>query len=123
MVAMSESVRCIGPGKFRDWVEEQHALLLNSRRCPQDVAFRRLPGHWVESDEVLEAFAELSGNDAEAIVAHRRGQAWKGIAAWLLVKHSGLTRRDVARVLGLRSGSGVSYQIKLATQALANDSQ
>ncbi len=123
MVAMSESARCIGPEKFRDWVEEQHALLLNSRRCPQDVAFRRLPGHWVESDEVLESVAKLSGNDVEAILARRRSQVWKGIAAWLLVKHCGLTRRDVARVLGLRGGSSVSYQINLAQRALANDSR
>ncbi len=105
MVAMNESSRCIGPEKFRDWVEEQHALLLNSRRCPQDVAFRHLPGCWVDADEVLESVAKLSGSDVDSLLAHRRGQMWKGIAAWLLVKHAGLTRRDVAQVLGLRGGS------------------
>jgi putative transposase len=122
-VAMNESVRCIGPEKFRDWVEEQHALLLTSRRCPEDVALRHLPDRWVESDEVLDAVAKLSGGDVDSILARRRGQVWKGIAACLMVKHTGMTRRDVARVLGLGGGSGVSYQIKLARQALANDSR
>ena len=122
-VAMNKSARCIGPEKFRDWVEEQHAMLLSSRRCPEDVAFRRLPGRWVESDEVLEAVAKLSGSDVDSILTRRRGQVWKGIAAWLMVKHAGMTRRDVARVLGLRGGSGVSYQIQLARQAIPNDSR
>ena len=98
-------------------------MLLSSRRCPEDVAFRRLPGRWVESDEVLEAVAKLSGSDIVSILARRRGQVWKGIAAWLMVKHAGMTRRDVARVLGLRGGSGVSYQIQLARQAIPNDSR
>ena len=122
-VAMNESARCIGPSTFRDWVEEQHAMLLTSRRRPEDVAFRRLPGRWVESDEVLEAVAKLSGSDVDSILARRRGQVWKGVAAWLMVKHAGMTRRDVARVLRLGGGSGASYQIKLAEQAMANDSR
>ena len=123
MLAMNESARCIGPEKFRDWVEEQHARLLLSRRRPEDVAFRRLPDCRVESDEVLDAVAKLSGGDVDSILARRRGQVWKGIAAWSLLKHAGLTRRDVARVLGLGGGSGVSYQVKLAEQAMANDSR
>ena len=68
-VAMNESARCIGPEKFRDWVEEQHAMLMSSRRCPEDVAFRRLPGSWVAPDEVLASVAKLSGSDIVSILA------------------------------------------------------
>ncbi len=71
----------------------------------------------------MRGVAKLSGGDVDSVLARRRGQVWKGIAAWLMVKHVGMTRRDVAQVLGLAGGSGVSYQIKLAKQAMANDSR
>jgi hypothetical protein len=48
-------------------------------------------------------------------------RAWKEVAALLLVKHTGLTRRDVAPFVGLNGGSTVTYQITQAEQALNKD--
>jgi hypothetical protein len=55
----------------------------------------------------------------EGFKARRRNWVWKGIAARLLVTHSGLTQRECATWIGLRAGSAVGYQMKQAERELA----
>jgi hypothetical protein len=55
----------------------------------------------------------------EGLKERRRNWTWKGIAAKLLVTHSGLTQRDCADWLGVRAGSTVGYQMEKAERELA----
>ncbi|MCX6998301.1 MAG: transposase, partial [Kiritimatiellaeota bacterium] len=119
--AMNASARSIGSADYCAWVDEQHASRMAERRHPQDVAFRQPAGKRRSPVEVLQAVAHLAGTSVNALAARRRGYAWKGIAALLLMKHAGLTGRAAASALGLRGGSGVSYQIAQARKALYED--
>ena len=54
------------------------------------------------------AFYRLS---PESMKVRTRGSHVKAVAAHLLIKHSKLTQRDVARWLGLKTGAAVSVQL------------
>jgi len=123
LVALKRSARSIGDDDFREWVDERHAALLSERRCPEDVSFREGAGKRLEVEEVLKTVAKAAGTTVEGLGARRRGWKWKGIAARLLVKHVDLTRRDCARLLGLKASSVVSYQMRQAGQAMEADAK
>jgi hypothetical protein len=69
----------------------------------------------------MAAVALAAGVSVEGIKTRRRNWAGKGIAAKLLVAHSGLTQRDCAAWLGMRAGSAVGYQKELAERELAGN--
>ena len=119
--AMRLSARSIGAEEFRAEVDERHAAVLRSRRRAEDVMFRRGTTVVVPPASVLAAVAKLAGVKVDDLKDQRRSWPWKGIAALLLVKHTGLTRRDVAPFVGLNGGSTVTYQITQAEQALSQD--
>ena len=48
------------------------------------------------------------GMKAADMAVHRRDWAGKGVAAHMLEKYGGLTRRACAPVIGLKSGMGVA---------------
>lgn len=121
LVALQRSARSIGDDDYREWVDERYAELLSERRRPEDVSFRTGAGKRLAVAGVLEMVAKAAGTTVAGLGARRRGGKWKGIAALLLVKHVGLTRRDCVRWLGLKAGSGVSYQMRQAGQALEAD--
>ena len=117
---LSRSGRSIGDEAFREWVDERHAELLNKRKRPEDVSFRRALRR-LEPQAVLGAVAAAAGTTEAGLKARRRNWVWKGIAAQQLVKQAGLTGRACAEALGLRAGSAVGYQLRRATAALAAD--
>jgi len=119
--AMKLSARSIGSEEFRTEVDERHAAVLKSRQRTEDVMFRSETTVAVPSASVLEGGAKLAGVKVDDLKDQRRRWPWKGIAALLLVKHTGLTRRDVAPLVGLNGGSAVNYQITQAEQILGND--
>jgi len=121
--ALSLSPRSIGDEEFRAEVEGLHGQMLKKRRRPQDVAFRHVNTGKMAPDKVMRAVASVSGLTEEGLLRRHRGWEWKGIAARLLVMECGLTQRDCAQKLGLRSGSAVSYQMRKAGDALAVNKQ
>jgi hypothetical protein len=62
--------------------------------------------------DVLAAVAKGAGVAVAELSRRRRESPLKAAAAWLLVRHSGLNQRDIAPLLGLRSGSSVSGQLR-----------
>ncbi|MDD5678804.1 MAG: transposase [Kiritimatiellae bacterium] len=119
--ALNRSARSIGDDEFREWVDESYAELLKKRNHPEDVTMRREIGRHPEPDMILAAVASAAGTTVEGLKARKRGGIWKGIAAKLLLTHSGLTRRQCARWIGILAGSAVSYQIKQAEVRLKTD--
>jgi REP element-mobilizing transposase RayT len=114
------SPRSIGDEKFRGWVDEKHSSLMADGRRDEDVAFRPVR-RWLEPGAVLVRVAALWGMKAEELTVCRRDWPGRGLAAHMLEKYAGLTRRECAPWIGLASGMGVGYQIKQALARLKTD--
>jgi len=121
LVELGRSPRSIGDDDFREWVDSCYAERVGKWNQPEDVSFRRTAGKRVESGEILSAVADTAGVPVGVLKEQRRDWVWKGIAARLLCKHGGLTQRECAALLGLRTGSAVSYQVRQAGQFLRKD--
>ena len=113
------SPRCIGDEPFREWVDEQHRELMKGTH-EEDVLFRvsRNSGN---PQEIVEAVAEEWKMSMPVFLQRRRGCQAKGVAAWMLEKHAGLTRRAIAPLVGIESGTGVGYQIRQAMERAKTD--
>jgi REP element-mobilizing transposase RayT len=120
-IELARSPRSIGDEDFREWVDNCYAELLGKRQRPEDVSYRRSADKRLESEEILKAVAEAAGVTVGGLKERRRDWAWKGIAARMLCKHGGLTQRDCVTLLGLGTGSAVSYQVRQAGQTLRED--
>lgn len=117
---MERSPRGIGDDRFREWVEERHQALLKTVDRPEDVAFRPAGGR-VAPETVLNVIAKLWGVKPSELAKRRPGWPGKGVAAWMLEKYAGLTRRAIGPKLGIGSGTGVAYQIRQATEQTRSD--
>jgi len=115
------SARSIGDEEFGEWVDRQHEALLKKSKHPEDLAFRGSDGRLIPPDKVMKEVASAAGTSVEGLKVRRRNWIWKGIAAKLLVAHSGLTQRECGRWLGLRAGSSVGSQMLEAERQLAGD--
>jgi REP element-mobilizing transposase RayT len=118
---MMLSPRSIGDESFRKWVEEQHRELLKATR-EEDVTFRS-PQGMVDPRKILEVVAACWKMNMPVFLQRRRGCQAKGVAAWMLEKHAGLTRRAIGPLLGIQSGTGVGYQIHQAMERAKVDPQ
>jgi REP element-mobilizing transposase RayT len=110
---LMRSARCIGGSDFREEVEARYHGLVRASRRPEDVALR-----WdeescpVSAETVLETVAEAFGVTREELANRRRASPQKALAAFMLVRFGGLTQREIGPLLGLRSGSSVSCQVR-----------
>ena len=116
---MMLSPRCIGDDPFRKWVEEQHREALKNTR-EEDVSFR-LSRNTRDPRKILEVVAACWKMSMRVFLQRRRGCQAKGVAAWMLEKHAGLTRRAIGPLLGIQSGTGVGYQIRQAMNCMKSD--
>jgi REP element-mobilizing transposase RayT len=100
----------IGGDKFREYVDCLYDELVKEREKPEDVQFRRIDGQ-ATPEAVVSAVCRVAGLRSEELQKRRRDCIWRGVAAGLLCKRAGLTRRACAELLGLRSGAAVSYHV------------
>jgi putative transposase len=109
--AMEESRLSVGGEEFRRWVWDKHMDLLKGRRKKEDVLLRKERGH-VGAEEVLKVVAAEHGV-AEERMSHRQRGGWvRPVAARMLCRYSGLTQREVAEMLKLKTGAAVSAQMR-----------
>ena len=118
---LMRSVRCIGDADFREDVDLRYAEVIRSSRRPEDAALRKVAACTVTSEVVLSAVATAAGVDEKELGRRRRNSPFKALTALLLVRHAGLTQRDIAPLLGLRAGSSVSCQIRRLEHLLRSD--
>jgi len=111
----------IGGEGFQGWIKDLHdARVLQSRR-QEDASFRRQMGRPLKGGEIVEEVSRVMGVAAEALAeSHGRGMA-RPVAARMLGKYGGLRQRDVATVLGLRTGAAVSVQLARLAKAMSKD--
>jgi len=107
------STAAIGGDEFRAWVRDTCIELGEKAAKPEDVWFRRQVS-FVSREKVLEVTSKHLGVRPSALLERRRNSALRPIAARMLVKYAGLTHRQVADTLGMRSGVSASLQARKA---------
>jgi len=65
-------------------------------------------------ETVIEIVCEVFGVNEEIVYVRQRGSQIRPVAAKMLCKFAGLTQRDVADILNLKSGVSVSWQLPLS---------
>jgi hypothetical protein len=89
---------------------------------PEDVTFRRVVDS-LDQESVFSVIEDLFEVDKFELLLQRRDYPLRGIAAMLLMRYSGLTQRQVAALLKVRSGSTISKQIARSRKLLAEEEE
>ncbi len=107
---------CLGSEGFRVRIRALYENLLRERPRAEDIAFRRT-GTRRAVESILQAVCEELAVERTDLLRRRREAPERAVASRMLCDYGGLTQRQVADVLGLRSGAAVSAQLhKLAEQ-------
>jgi putative transposase len=111
---------CLGSEPFRAEVRLRYERLLAGRDWPEDIALRRR-GTRQEVQAILDTVCHHLAVDRTLLLRTRRDSLPRAIAARMLCDHGGLTQRETAAILGLRSGAAVSkQQRRLRRELVAN---
>jgi REP element-mobilizing transposase RayT len=113
---------CLGSERFRARLQARYESLLAQRSRTEDIAFRRT-GTRLPVEQVLQAVCAGRAVEQAALLRRRRDALDRAIAARLLCDYGGLTQREVAHILGLRSGAAVSAQLQKLAQRLPTDAR
>ena len=111
---------CLGSEGFRARIRAWYENRLAGRPRPEDIAFRRT-GTRLPVERILGAVCEQRGIARETLLGRRRDALDRALASRLLCDYGGLTQREVAAVLGLRSGAAVSAQLQNLAQRLSTE--
>lgn len=120
LAIMKKSALGIGSDEFCCEIEERYETLVAKAWQKEDVALR-VRRRSIPWDEVLTLVCKQFGIGREALLRRRRNAPERAVAAWLLVRHTGLTQREVGMSLAMGSGAAVSFQLKRLHQRLKND--
>ena len=112
---LKASSAAIGGDEFRAWVRDACIEIGEKAAKPEDVSFRREVS-FVSKDKVLEITSKHLGVGLKDLRERRRDSVLRPIAARMLVKYAGLTYREVADTLGMKSGVGASLQARRAKE-------
>lgn len=118
--AKKRSPLCIGSDSCRERIESLYETLVDGKARKEDASFRRV-GRRCSADDVLSVVCEALGIGRQELLRRRRGSMVRPLAARFLCECSGLTQREVAEVLHLKSGAAVSHQIKWLGEAVGQD--
>lgn len=75
------------------------------------------------TDRILRAVCAGLTVERAALLRRRRDSQARAVASRMLCDFGGLTQRQVADVLGLRSGAAVSAQLRKLTEHLKTDAR
>jgi len=117
---LERSPRSIGNAKFREWVDGCYNDLLEQRGVQEDISFRQTRRH-LDTDAILKAVAKRAGIEQEYLMKRRRDATWRAVASWMLCKYGERTQREVAAILGAKTGVAISCQLKKLRRRLASD--
>jgi len=120
---LERSPRSIGDEKFREWVDGRYRNLLEQRDVQEDVSFRKTGRHYLSSEVILETVAKHAGIGKERLLERRRDATWRAVASWMLCQYGGRTQREVAAILGSKTGVAISCQLKKLRRRLEVDAK
>lgn len=98
------------PKSIGDWYQKR------SRRR-EDIALNKL-GRQMRSETIFRVFCEELNIGVGDLRQRRGGGLYRGVIARLLIRYGGLTQREVAEHLGVKTGAAFSIRIKEAEQLL-----
>jgi REP element-mobilizing transposase RayT len=110
----------IGSPEFIERIESQYGELAKNRSRQEDIALRRL-GRTTDPKQVLQTAASAFGISVEQLRRRRRDVWDRAVAAHSLVRFSGLTQREAAAHLGMKSGAAVGAQLRKVNDARNSD--
>jgi len=110
----------IGSEDFRARVRTMYEDLLKGKSRSEDVSFRRTATR-VPIERILGVVGEGLGVERASLLRRQRGSMDRAVASRMLCDCGGLTQRQVADVLGLRSGAAVSVQLHRLAEELKRD--
>lgn len=116
------SSRSIGSSDYREWIDECYRELVDKRAMKEDVSFRRTIRQ-IPVDTILDAVAKAAGMRKECLAERSRDSRWRAVAGCMLCKYGGLTQREAAKVLGLKSGVAVSCQLRNLRRILDSEGE
>ena len=67
--------------------------------------------------------AKQAGIGQEYLKERRRDATWRAVASWMLCKYGGRTQRQVAAILGAKTGVAISCQLNTLKRKLADDTK
>jgi len=120
--AMKQSPLGIGSQEFRDRARRWYQDLVAKSDHPEDAIFRRQT-RALSVDRILAILVEELGTSREEICRRRRDSTARPIASKVLCKYGGLTQRQVGRLLGLKTGTSVSLQLRKLRELTATDAR
>lgn len=100
----------VGSEGFQREMEQRHTALGRERRRKEDVSFRRLLDRR-KPEDILAGVARVFGVSLGDLQKRRRNAAFRAAACWYLHTQGGLTQREVAKWVNLKSGVAIAYQI------------
>ena len=100
----------IGSEDFRARVRTMYEDLLKGKSRSEDVLFRRT-ATCLPSERILGVVSKGLGVECASLLRRQRGSLDRAVASRMLCDYGGLTQRQAADVLGLRSGAAVSIQL------------
>lgn len=118
--AQRVSPLCVGTDEFCEKVRTLYRQLCHDKSHQEDIAFRRI-GKRLDAAVVLKVVCKRLGIEQGSLLRAARDSRPRAIASKMLCDMGGLTQREVAKVLGLRSSAAVSKQLHALTQQLAAD--
>lgn len=107
-----ESPLGVGAKEFLRGLKAEVKALRGKRVKEEDIALRREMADLPEEDILVEICKALRIG-REGLNRRSRNGWHRPLAAFLLQKHGGLAQREIAGILGLKTGSAVSVQIRL----------
>ena len=109
----------VGDAKFVAGIRRRYAQAC--ARCRREDAVLRPARQYWSADWVWKKVLAVCQVEADLLQARKRGGAERGLMAWALQKYAGLTQRQVAERLGLKSGAAVSLSLSRLEERAATD--
>jgi len=110
----------IGGEEFLGKLADLYEAVTRKRKKSEDVVLRRV-GRRLPAERIVEVTCRHLGVERGA-ERQRRRESWvRPVVARMLSRHGGLTQREIAARLGVRTGKSVSEQMQRLAGALAKD--
>lgn len=117
---LKESHHAIGSREFTDMVDKLYQELINKKGIIEDISFRQEISR-IPKNDIIYVICTAMGLEENKIYKRQRNNMVRPVAAHMLCKFSGMTQREVAKVLNIGSGAAVSLQLKKLNEQLSQD--
>lgn len=113
---------CIGTEDCQERVEDHYQRLVTAYAESQDISFRRTTRSYGVT-EVLDAICGVFEIAPDGLKARQHNSWLRPLASQALSQFSGLTQREIAKILCIGTGAAVSKQLKLLNEELPHNQQ